>query len=261
MIDQIKKKAGLIKKDEWIEISFKSLPLETNITEYSKVDIPEYSYNGSYIEAEEAFIYKIVNEKFSGSYALLCNRLVEGHFKKIYSDWNNKIFKIYDLDSRCRYNKNGLDGDEVQMGVTISHNISHFFKHLTSISYQDVLYSKFIDEINNTYKEYLDDFDEYDSPTTPSEDSLVNLLKFIPTVSSFKNFDIYIEPDNGYFGLIKHARDQNILNMLFTSNNKIIYSVLNEAEGTVNFSGQADFDSNLANSYFIERLMILLADY
>jgi len=49
--------------------------------------------------------------------------------------------------------------------------------------------------------------------------------------------------------------------MLFTSNNKIIYSVLNEAEGTVNFSGQADFDSNLANSYFIERLMILLADY
>lgn len=261
MIDQIKKNTDKVNKDEWAEISFKSLPLETNLTKYSKVDIAEYSYHGSFIEADEDYIYKIVNEKFSGSYSLLCNRLVEDHFKEIYSDWNEKIYKIYDLDSRCRYNKIGLIGDEVQMGITISHNISHFFKHLTSISYQDVLYSKFIDEINNTYQEYLDDFDEYDGPLTPSEDSLVNLLKFIPTISGFKNFDIYIEPDNGYFGLIKHARDQNILNMLFTSNNKIIYSVLNEAEGTVNFSGQADFDSNLSNSYFIERLMILLADY
>lgn len=262
MIDQIKKKAGLIKNDEWIEISFESLHSDTNITQYSKVEISENSYGSPYsLEVEEAFIYKIVHENFSGSYSLLCNRLVENHFKNIYSNWNNKIFQIYDQKSRCRYNKSGLVGDEVQMGVTISHNISHFFKHLTSISCQNVLYSKFIYEMDNTYKEYLDDLDEYDSPTTPSEDSLVNLLKFIPTVSNFKNFDIYIEPDNGYFGLIKHARDQNILNMLFTSNNKIIYSVLNEAEGTVNFSGQADFDSNLANSYFIERLMILLADY
>lgn len=231
MIDQIGKKTSTVKNDEWIEIIFESLPSDLNTTQYSKVNIAENSYNSSYSsEVEEAFIYKIVNEQFSGSYSLLCNRLVENHFKEIYLNWNNKIFKIYDQNSRCGYNKSGLAGDEVQMGVTISHNISHLFSHLTSISCQNVLYINFIDEIQNTYQEYLDDYDDYNSPIIPSEDSLVNLLKFIPTISNFKNFDVYIEPDNGCFGLIRHSRDQNILNMLFTSNNKIIYSVLNEAE-------------------------------
>jgi hypothetical protein len=261
MINHIKRKISIENRKDWTEISFEVLASEPNITQYSKVDIAENTYNSSCTEVEEAFIYKMVNDNFSGNYSLLCNKLLENHFKNIYSSWNHSIYEIYDQESRCKYNKRGLAGDEVQMGVTISHNISYFFNHLRGISYKNILYSKFIDEINDTYQEYLDDYEEYDNPTTPSEDSLVNLLKFIPTISGFKNFDIYIEPKNGCFGLIKHSRNHNILNMIFSSTNTIIYSVFNEAEGTVNFSGQADFDASLNNSYFIERLMILLADY
>lgn len=118
-------------------------------------------------------------------------------------------------------------------------------------------YSDVLKKMKIVFEEYNKEVDEYYNPSKVLKKSFKNFLRFIPTISKIKEIDIYIEPNNGCFGLVKNSKG-NILNLLFCNDFEVLFSIINENDGLVSFSGKVNFDASKNNSYFFEKIMMLL---
>lgn len=105
------------------------------------------------------------------------------------------------------------------------------------------IYLALIEKINSKIKKY--NIERNDSPDphseAPSHKSLYELIKFLPQINKH-NFEVYIDPDSGNFG-VSFSKRSTRFNLSIKDNQEILFSLVKKSTGIVKISGRAFFSS------------------
>lgn len=191
---------------------------------------------------------KIFNEK---TYITLHNVSVYHSSRMDYECWNEFLENYYNH--------------------TTANSFHHFYAQLKYVlDYQFSNLDQFpkINEIlkglNDAYINYTESEELYINHEQPSMQSIIEFLRYIPSLYAFyntKEFKISINSENGFIicEINQIRTTKRYLNLTFTDKQSVDYSYINRIKGLVRFSGVADMNISFKNSKEFDKIIALLA--